>query len=500
MIFESLRWRLQVWHGLILVLVLGAFGFTAYRVASDDQLRRIDQDLEHRLGTLFFRQPPPRPEHNSEPPPGPPPEEFRRNRRPDLVEFIERLKDTVAHAGVNDSSQTNGFYYALWQDGTLLAKSDNAPAQLLQPRLDRNSNSDLTNSTRTSTGGGRNNLPPPPPPQTRGGVREMYRFFPHGECVLAGHFMAPEFAAMRRLALMLILAGTSVLLLGLAGGWWVSTQAIRPIDKISATATKISAGDLSQRINSTGMTTELRLLVTVLNSTFSRLEAAFANQARFTADASHELRTPVAVILAQAQSALSRGRSAPEYREALEACQRAAQRMRHLTESLLQLARLDAGQEELQRSPFDLATVTAECVQLLRPLAAERNIQLVCEITPARCVGDPQRVAQVATNLLTNAIQFTRERSEVRITAQSQNGSAVLMVADTGPGIPQEDLAHIFERFYRVDKSRSRVQGRNGLGLAISKAIVDAHGGTIQVTSTVGSGSVFTVKLPSGTT
>ena len=498
MIFHSLRWRLQAWHGLILVLVLAAFGYTAWRVASDDQLRRIDQDLEHRLGGLFFRpQPPPPPEHERESPRGPPPDEFRKGHRMDFVEIVRRLAQTIQEAGVLDSSQTNGFYYALWQDGALLAKSANAPQDLEEPKPDQPGMEAFKaggNATNASPQGPQ----PPPEPRMRGNVREMFRFFPHGECLMVGHFMGPEFATMRRLAIMLFLAGTSVALLGLAGGWWVSSRAIRPIGDISATATKIAAGDLSQRIPVAGTASELGQLATVLNSTFARLEAAFANQARFTADASHELRTPVSVILSQTQSTLSRERSGAEYRETLEACQRAAQRMRQLTESLLQLARLDAGQEHLQHSPFDLAAVAGECVQLLRPLAAERKIEVVCELPPTQCVGDAQRVAQVATNLLTNAIHFNRDGGEVRVKAASQNGAAFLTVADTGQGIPNEDVTHIFERFYRVDKSRSRTQGRNGLGLAISKAIVDAHGGTIDVSSTVGVGTTFTVKLPSG--
>src|SRR5204863_3265733 len=140
--------------------------------------------------------------------------------------------------------------------------------------------------------------------------------------------------------------------LGLAGGWWIATRAIQPIADISATATKIAAGDLSQRISAADAENELGRLASVLNSTFARLEAAFAQQARFTADASHELRTPVSVILTQTQTALSRPRTEAEYREALEACQRAAQRMRKLTNSLLELARLDAGQDTVKAEPL----------------------------------------------------------------------------------------------------------------------------------------------------
>lgn len=310
--------------------------------------------------------------------------------------------------------------------------------------------------------------------------------------------MAAETAAMRRLALWLTAAGAGVLLFGLAGGWWLASRAIRPIEAISTTATKIAGGDLSQRINASNTDSELGRLATLLNSTFARLEAAFAHQTRFTSDASHELRTPISVILSQTQTALSRERPATEYRESLEACQRAAQRMRKLSESLLELARLDAGQESMKREPFDLGRVMRESVELIRPLAAERHLELQCDLPMTQCMGDAERIAQVATNLLTNAIQFNREGGRIQLFTGAENGSAFLSVIDTGPGIPTHDLPHIFERFYRVDKSRTRAQGHAGLGLAICKAIVDAHGGTLEVASNPGIGSTFTLKLPKG--
>jgi signal transduction histidine kinase len=170
--------------------------------------------------------------------------------------------------------------------------------------------------------------------------------------------------------------------------------------------------------------------------------------------------------------------------------------MRKLTNSLLALARLDAGQDPMRREEMDLARVTRECVEMVRPLAAERNVELRCDLPPVTCPGDAERISQVVTNLLSNAIQFNHPGGDVRLSARAENGVAALAVADTGQGIPAQDLPHIFERFYRVDPSRSGAQGGTGLGLAISKAIVDAHSGSIEVFSQPGAGSTFTVKLP----
>jgi heavy metal sensor kinase len=330
----------------------------------------------------------------------------------------------------------------------------------------------------------------------RATMREMFHFTPPGESVLVGRNIAMELAETRRLAWLLLGAGGAVLLLGLAGGWWLSTRAIRPIADISATAAKISTGDLSQRIPAGDADNELGQLAAVLNSTFARLETAFAQQARFTTDAAHELRTPIAVMLAQTQAALARERPGAEYREPLESCQRAAQRMRRLIESLLELARLDAGEEPMKRERVDLSAIAMDCAELVRPLAAERNITIQTNLQTADCVGDGDRLAQVVTNLLMNAIHYNKERGEVRISTQQQNGFAILTVADTGPGIPPDELSHVFERFWRADKARSRSDGRTGLGLAIAKSIVDTHGGSIETASEVTKGTTFTVRLP----
>ncbi|MDQ3624278.1 MAG: HAMP domain-containing histidine kinase, partial [Verrucomicrobiota bacterium] len=250
----------------------------------------------------------------------------------------------------------------------------------------------------------------------------------------------------------------------------------------------------SERISVAHSDNELGRLGGVLNSTFSRLEAAFARQKQFTADASHELRTPLSVIICEAQTALARPRTAPEYRETVETCLDAAQQMRRLIESLLHLARSDAEQEQIPRAPLDVADIARACVERVRPLAGECALR--CDLAPTETFSNADRVGQVITNLLTNAIQYNRLDGAVSVRTRPENRSAVITIADTGPGIAAEDLPHIFERFYRADKSRSGAHGRSGLGLAICKAIVEADGGSIEVSSEPGAGTTVTVRLP----
>jgi signal transduction histidine kinase len=225
------------------------------------------------------------------------------------------------------------------------------------------------------------------------------------------------------------------------------------------------------------------------------LETAFAQQKQFASDAAHELRTPVSVILTQTQTALNRERDAAGYKQTVEACQRAAQRMRKLIESLLALARFDAGQEVLKRLHFDLSKTISDCAELVQPLADERGVKVSVEVEPLEITGDSERLAQVVTNLLTNAIQYNNPEGEVRVKLESQAGLAILTVADTGQGIAAEDLPRVFGRFFRADSSRTGA-GNSGLGLAICKAIVEAHGGTIEVASEENAGTTFTVRLP----
>jgi heavy metal sensor kinase len=447
---RSIRWRLQLWYGVLFAVMLCGFGFTAFRLERARQLRRIDDDLQVRVSILVsaLRAATDRGQD--------------RRRVPDL-----RLKPEQA-AVFGDE---RGHYFVIWmQAKEPIVRSPTAPVNV--PKPDRH---DAVT-------------------RMRGDLRESFLFAAPVDCVLVGRSIAAEQADLRRFAALLIGVGVAVLGAGLAGGWWLASRAMRSIDEISATAARIASGDLSQRISTMETDSELGKLAGVLNSTFARLEASFAQQARFTADAAHELRTPVSVMLTQTQSALARERPAAEYRETLEACHRATQRMRRLIESLLDLARLDSGQEPLRDTACDLSKIAAECVELVRPLAAARKITIDAELCDACCLGNPERLAQVVTNLLSNAIEHTSDRVTLR--TRTEDGSVVLTVSDTGPGIAPEDQPHVFERFYRANASRSDGAQHSGLGLAISQAIVGAHGGALEVSSPPGEGATFTMRLP----
>jgi heavy metal sensor kinase len=485
MIFHSIRWRLQIWYGVILVVVLAGFGVTAYQLERGRQFRNLDSELGSRLGNLssVLANTRPRPGPDGPPLDGPPPRrdllDPGRERGPmgeNQLPPPRQLRLSPMTLALLDEGMARGYYYSIWRrDGSQLWQSTNCPPSTTVP---------LGQSVGQH------------PPRMRGEFREILTVTPPGEIMLAGKSIAREQSDLKRFEWSLAGVGSAVLLFGLAGGWWLASRAIRPIDDISATASRISAGDLSQRINANETENELSRLAAVLNSTFARLEAAFSRQRQFTSDASHELRTPVSVILTQIQTTLKSDRSAADYKETLAACQRAAQRMRNLIESLLALARMDAGQENFETTPFDLGKTTGECVELVRPLAEARQISLTSELAPLQCVGDSHRLAQVITNLLTNAINYNHEGGNIRVSAQASNSHALVSVADDGPGISREHLPRIFDRFYRVDGARTAAQGRTGLGLAISKAIVEAHAGTIEAESELGNGTKFSIRLP----
>ncbi len=294
------------------------------------------------------------------------------------------------------------------------------------------------------------------------------------------------------------MAFASPILLGLSalGGYWLSGRALRPVDEISQAAQRISAQDLSARLPSTGIGDELDRLSSVLNDMLHRLESAFHRIAEFTADASHELRTPVAVIQTTSELMQDRPRTVEEHKTAWHRVHSETERTAQLLADLLLLARSDVGQASLALQPMDLAPTIQEAVEEMRVLADARNIQLTVHAGgPCPITGDPESLRRVICILLDNAIKFTPEQGSVEV-KWILAGKAIVAVTDTGVGIAPDDLPKVFDRFYRVSKDRSRNTGGVGLGLAIARSIIEQHGGKIDAGSQLGQGSVFTISFP----
>lgn len=450
--FKSLRWNLMGWLAVILVAVVTGFGATLYLQVRYATFERVDADL---LGAAQVVA-----------------ERLSKGGRP------ERLDIPEAYRGRFGAAEADAPYLVVWDpDGRELIASERAPRDIRrpspQPARDR----------RYEV-------------QSRGPFREAIVHGPSGYLVLAGREMGRERNELTRLLGWLLAAGFSVLAVGLGAGWLLSRRILAPLERMSRTAERISASNLSERIDLSGIKIELGTLGVVLNSMFDRLQASFDRQIRFTADASHELRTPVSVVLAQTELALARRRSADEYEEALAACQRAAKRMESLVDGLMTLARIDAGQLEIGCERVDLRQIVENSVALLKPLADQKQVRLTCDLQSVEVAGDTPRLGQVVSNLLGNAIAYSHEGCEVSLRLAAERGEAVLSVTDTGIGIDAADLPHVFERFYRADKSRSGASGGVGLGLAICQEIVSSHGGTIAVVSKLGKGATFTVRLP----
>jgi heavy metal sensor kinase len=459
--FHSIRWNLLGWYSALLLAVVVGFGLTLYHRLEALREQRVDAELAGAAQLITQRtRPPHRPRGHSPAPPEP------------QISIPESLLQRFG------ADENEAAYAVLWlHDGTRYS-SVQAPADVPPPKPLKKENPDRPRFRR------------------RGDLREVILPRHNGGYLVVGRSVAIEEEQAAHLVWLLTGTGFGVLLIGLAGGWILVERALRPIAVMSSTAQAISARNLSQRIDVAGTESELGPLARILNNMLDRLEDAFEQQKRFTADASHELRTPLAVICSQAELALSRERSAPEYRQALATCAGAAQRMRALVNGLLTLARADAGMLQLEREPFDLKACIEECTRLIQPLAEERGITVKLDLEPIEWTGDMQRIAQVVTNLLSNAVRYNRDEGKVQVGLWEADGEVILTVTDTGIGIPADDLGSVFKRFYRVDKARSRDLGGTGLGLAICQSFVAAHGGTIDCAGELGRGSTFTVRLP----
>jgi two-component system OmpR family sensor kinase len=291
-----------------------------------------------------------------------------------------------------------------------------------------------------------------------------------------------------------------VVVLASAGGYFLARRSLAPVVAMSAQAGRIGAATLHERLPVRNERDELGRLARSFNELLDRLDQSFERQRRFMADASHELRTPVAILRGEAEVALAQLERPPgEYREALEVLRAEAQRLARIVEDLFTLARADAGQLPLTQSDFYLDDLAADCLRTVRTLALAKGIQLTCDLAEELPVhGDEGLLRRMLVNLLDNAIKFTGEGGSVTLVCRREGASYALGVTDTGPGIPPELQPRVFERFFRMNKARSHAEGNGGagLGLSIASWIAGAHGGRLELTRSDSSGSTFTAFLP----
>lgn len=317
------------------------------------------------------------------------------------------------------------------------------------------------------------------------------------EQIILGHLqlarLLDSFDDFNRALIVALLLGFGAATASLFLAVWITPSLFKPLDDMASMARQITrADDLSRRVPVPERADEFRDLAQALNQTLEQIERLFQTQQRLLADVSHELRTPLTAVRGNLDLIRHMGEADPELMDIIE---EELERMTRLIGDLLLLARADTGGLPLEREPVELDNVLFEVYRQVCRLAREVEVKLV-EVDQVCVMGDADRLKQLLLILVDNATKYTPEGGVVSLSLSRQDGWAHLSVTDTGVGIPPEDLPHIFDRFYRVDKARSRAQGGSGLGLSIAKWIAQAHGGGIDVTSEVGEGTTFTIKVP----
>ncbi len=459
--FDSVRTRLTLWYAGVLALSLIAFAVLVYYAAAGIFYARQDELLRSTAETVASA-------------------------------CVQELEEEESVAKANDVVLAqivfpNRYVEVADAEGRVVAWSSNladhlltVPAQTLSEASQRGSSFVVLNNLRVAV-----------VPLSLDRSKQL------GFAIVAEPLSVID-EGLRRLRRDFYAGVPLILLLASLGGYFLARKSLSPIALMNQQTQRITAENLSAQLDVANPRDEVGRLAVTINALLARIDAAFQEQKRFIADASHELRTPLAVLRGETEVALEHERATAEYKESLELIKDEAERLSRIVENLFILAREPIDGPSLVKEPVYLNEVVADCARAAQVLAKQKGLRLKIQASLPKLSmnGDDEMLKRMLLNLLDNAVKYTPPGGEISVALSSQNGNARIVVIDTGIGIPAEALPHIFDRFYRVDKARSRALGGAGLGLSIARWIVEAHGGSLSVSSSVGRGSTFTVDLP----
>jgi heavy metal sensor kinase len=448
---KSIKFRLTIWYLAVLVALLFLFGIMSYFMLSQSLYQGLDESLKARVLAL----------ENS-------------------------LEVEDDHIDLGITEQPAEFVLIYGSDGSLL---QGFSWELEIPHVDALVAQALESHASFLTA------------QTANGQEIRLYVAPlSGEsgigAIVVGRSTAEVAEVLERFMNVLIIAALATLALAGGGGFFMASRVLKPVERIRKTAEEIGESDLSRRVEA-GTEDELGRLASTLNQMIARLEAAFSRQRQFTADASHELRTPLAIVQAESTLALGKKRTPDNYRKSLELISQESGHMSAIVGKLLYLARIDAGKDQVNFERINLKELLTELSSDTEVLAREKGIEFkLAPLEDLSIEGDRVKLEQLFLNLLENAIRYTPSEGSISASIVREGKTVVIAIKDTGIGISKQHIPHLFKRFYRVDKARSRAEGGAGLGLAICQHIAEAHGGRIEVESKVGEGSTFSVFIP----
>ena len=437
---RSIRFRLTVWYALILSAALGVFSVLIWAMMAQRLLLDIRRGLDDEASRFET--------------------------------FVQR--EVLEIPAVNLNDEIEEFCHALPSSSYLELRPQGAGAPFRYPATERAPRAHYEVLTRAVSVG-----------------KESYT-------LEIGASRAEMHRALELLRTLLLSLVPLVIAVSSLGGAWLSRRALNPVDEITSAARAIGIENLASRLPAPGTGDELERLAETWNATLARLESAVAVLSRFAADASHELRTPVAVIRTSAELALRRQREPEAYRESLREIAAESERMTQLVEDLLFLARRDTRGASMPMEPIDLRDVLNDAAQELHGLADARNIRIrvtpgISDADQATIAGNAAALRRLFLALLDNALKYSSAGTEVRVSIASQDGRVVAAVEDQGIGIAAGDMPHIFQRFYRANQARS--DGGHGLGLSLAQSVAVAHNAVIEASSQPGRGSVFQVSF-----